>query len=183
MTIRKPLRTARSLIRQLGLVKHPEGGYFRETYRSKEWLPAQGLPRRYHGRRSMSTAIYYLLQGGDFSALHRIQSDELWHFHDGAPLEIVMLSDAGIFSKVRLGLNSAQGECPQVCVPRGVWFGAAVNGKDQRNYTLASCTVAPGFDFADFKMARRSDLLKKFPQQRRVILKWTREAGKAKVEA
>jgi predicted cupin superfamily sugar epimerase len=129
----------------------------------------------------MATAIYYLLERDDFSALHRIKSDELWHFHDGAPLEIILLSGAGVFSKVRLGLDLLKGERPQVCIPRGLWFGAAVCAVKGARFTLASCTVAPGFDFADFEMANPSELLKKFPQQRRMILKWTRGAGEAKV--
>lgn len=176
-------RTAKDIIRRLCLIRHPEGGYFRETYRAKEWLSAKGLPRRYQGKRSVSTAIYYLLKRGDFSALHRIKSDELWHFHDGASLEIAMLSDQGVFSKVCLGNNLKKGERPQVCVPRGIWFGAAVSVKGESGYTLTSCTVAPGFDFSDFEMAQRLDLLKKFPQHRRAILKWTRETGEAKVAA
>jgi predicted cupin superfamily sugar epimerase len=176
-----PPRTARQIIRHLHLVQHPEGGYFCETYRSPEWLLAKDLPPRYHGKRSIATAIYYLLQRGDFSALHRIQSDELWHFHDGVPLEIVMLSDRGDFSKVRLGMDLTKGERPQVCIPRGFWFGAAVSAAGRSNYSLASCTVAPGFDFKDFEMAQRSVLVKKFPQHRREILKWTRIVSEAKV--
>jgi len=175
--------SSQSIIRQLGLTRHPEGGYFRETYRCKEWLAPHGLPQRYQGKRSVSTAIYYLLQSGDFSALHRIQSDELWYFHAGVPLEIVTLSKAGVFSKVKLGLDLKKGQQPQVSIPRGVWFGAAVRGTDKGAYTLTSCSVAPGFDFADFEMARQSELIKKFPRQRRMILKWTRAALKAKVKS
>ncbi len=174
-------RTTRGIIRQLQLTRHPEGGYFRETYRSIEKLSLKGLPPRYHGKRSVATAIYYLLQRGDFSALHRIQSDELWHFHDGAPLDIVMLSSKGFLSRVQLGLDLKKGQRPQVCIPRGVWFGAAVRRGGKADYTLASCTVAPGFDFKDFEMAQRLDLLKKFPRLRRAILKWTRATAKAKV--
>lgn len=169
------------MIQALGLMRHPEGGYYRETYRSAEWLSVQGLPKRYRDRRVISTAIYYLLRRGDFSALHRIQSDEIWHFHSGAPLEIVMISKRGVFSSVRLGLNFKKGERPQILIPRGVWFGAAVAGAAKTNYTLTSCTVAPGFDFRDFEMARRSELLKKFPRHRLMILKWTRGATEAKV--
>jgi len=176
-------RNAHEIIRHLHLVQHPEGGYFCENYRSPEWLSAKGLPRRYQGKRSVSTAIYYLLQSGDFSALHRIQSDELWYFHAGVPLEIVTLSKAGVFSTIKLGMDLEKGERPQVMIPRGVWFGAAVRGADKGAYTLTSCSVAPGFDFADFEMAQQSELLKKFPWQRRLILKWTRAALKAKVKS
>ena len=176
--------TASEIIRRLDLLRHPEGGYFRETYRSQESLLPKSLPRRYQGKRSIATAIYYLLQRGDFSALHRIQSDELWHFHSGASLEIITLSGTGIFSKVCLGLDLKKGQRPQVCIPRGVWFGAVVRkSRGEADYTLTSCTVAPGFDFKDFEMAQRADLLKKFPHERSVILKWTRETGKAKVRA
>lgn len=174
-------RTEQAIIRSLRLIPHPEGGYYRETYRSSETLSKKSLPSRYRGKRSIATAIYYFLGRGDFSALHRIQSDELWCFHDGAPLELVTLSDQGVFSKFILGMNLSKGERPQLCIPRGVWFGAAVSAESKTRYTLISCMVAPGFDFADFEMADRNLLLKKFPGQRLKILKWTRETGKAKV--
>ncbi len=163
----------RRLIRCLRLKKHPEGGYYRETYRSAERITKTALPRRYPARRNMATAIYYLLPRGEFSAFHRIQSDEVWHFYDGAPLDLALISTRGVFSKVRLGLALGRGERPQILIPRGTWF-AAAPAAAQAPFTLAGCTVAPGFDFADFEMAARQGLLKKYPLHRRWILKWTR---------
>ena len=177
----RPSPSVKKMIACLGLTKHPEGGFFSETYRSRETLRRESLAARFRGSRSISTAIVYLLERGDFSALHRIQSDELWHYYAGAPLEIVMLSPKGQVTKVFLGLDFKKGERPQICVPHGVWFGAAISKRSRGRYTLAGCTVAPGFDFKDFEMAKRTDLIKKFPARKNFILKWTRLSAEAKV--
>ena len=164
------MTTARALrwIETLGLRPHPEGGWFRETYRSAESAPAAGLPARFGGPRAFGTAIYFLLGADAFSALHRIRSDEIWHFYDGDPLEIVLLHPDGRREDQRVGPGSFQ-----AVVPAGAWFGArvAVGG----SCALVGCTVAPGFDFADFEMARRGDLLSQFPAHRDIILALTRE--------
>lgn len=168
-----PSFSAQTLIRTLKLRRHPEGGYYRETYRSPEQLSAQALPRRYRGPRAFSTVIYYLLQTGDFSAFHRVQSDEIWYYHGGCPVQLTLISPQGQLRTYRLGLHVGKKERPQMLIPRGTWFSAApLAGKS--SYSLVGCSVAPGFDFADFEMASREELLKRWPKHRRAILKWTR---------
>ena len=172
---------AKKWIRRLGLKKHPEGGYYRETYRSSERIDRRGLPTRYRGGRHLSTAIYYLLPQGQFSAFHRIQSDEIWHFYEGDPLTLFLLLSKGRLVRKPLGRNLSKGESPQVLIPRGTWFAAAVisSKKGGTGYALAGCTVAPGFDFSDFEMARRETLLKKYPARRRWILRLTKDSQTA----
>lgn len=157
--------TAASLIRRLKLRRHPEGGYYRETYRAKE--SAKGLPRRFAGSRCFSTAIYFLLRGKDVSRLHRLQSDELWHFYAGGALSIHVITPAGKHQLVKLGNNLKRGEAFQAAIPAGCWFGAALNKR--RAYSLVGCTVAPGFDFADFEPADRRRLLAQYPQHAKII--------------
>ena len=155
-------------IEHLNLLPHPEGGFYKETYRSTEVLNHDQLPPRYKGARNFSTAIYFLLRSQDRSVFHRIQSDELWHFYAGTTLLIYVLTSDGL--KIhRLGADPAQGDALQVLVPAGCWFGATVEKPD--SYALCGCTVAPGFDFADFEMANRDELLKAFPDQEDIILK------------
>jgi predicted cupin superfamily sugar epimerase len=156
----------------LQLRRHPEGGYFRETYRSEEVLPATGLPARFGGDRAFSTAIYFLLDGEDFSALHRIKSDEMFHFYDGSSLTIHLIDPQGNYSTTLVGRNLQAGEAPQAVAKAGCLFGATVN--DNRSYALVGCTVAPGFDFADFEMPGREELCRQYPQHRQVIERLTR---------
>ncbi|GHB84265.1 cupin domain-containing protein [Persicitalea jodogahamensis] len=147
---------------------HPEGGYFVETYRAAEQIPHAALPERFGGSRSFSTAIYFLLEGHHFSALHRIQSDEVWHFYAGDPLEVFVIHpESGALEIIRLGPDPEAGEVFQAVVPAGTWFGSRpVAGAA---YSLVGCTVAPGFDFADFELAERETLLAQFPQHRVVV--------------
>jgi hypothetical protein len=159
-------------IQVLQLQRHPEGGWFREVYRAQEAIPHQCLPGRFTGDRSFSTAIYFLLKETDFSALHRINQDELWHFYDGTSLTIHMIDPAGNESSVKLGRNLQAGEALLAVVKAGWLFGATVD--DSRSFALVGCTVAPGFDFADFEMPQRDRLLKEYPQQRQLIEKLTR---------
>jgi predicted cupin superfamily sugar epimerase len=163
---------ARQWIEALGLRPHPEGGYYRETYRSGETIPRAALPARFTGDRSFSTAIYFLLAGDDFSALHRIKQDETWHFYDGAGLIIHIIDPAGNYAAVKLGRDLRAGEAPQAVAPAGHCFGATVS--DPGSYGLAGCTVAPGFDFADFEMPGRAQLLALFPQHSELIERLTR---------
>jgi predicted cupin superfamily sugar epimerase len=162
---------AQHWIEQLRLEPHPEGGFFREVYRSKEWIPHAALPQRFSGSRAFSTSIYYLLQSGDFSAFHRIHSDETWHFYAGGPLEIVTLLDGGAVSTI-LGTNVGRGEHLQYTVPSGVWFGA--RPCVDTHYSLVGCTVSPGFDFADFEMGHSERLCREFPSALAVIEALTR---------
>jgi predicted cupin superfamily sugar epimerase len=163
---------AKHWIDGLQLRPHPEGGYFRETYRSEEAIAAASLPPRFGGDRVFSTAIYFLLEGEDFSALHRIKQDEVWHFYDGSALTIHVIDPAGNYSTVLLGRDLAAGEVPQAVVKAGCYFGASVS--DRRSYALVGCTVAPGFEFADFEMPGREELCRRYPGHRQVIETLTR---------
>lgn len=153
-------------IQKLDLSPHPEGGYFRESYRSSELISQEALPPRFNDSRHFSTCIYFLLAGDQVSHFHRICSDELWHFYAGAPLTIHLLDDSGYRS---LPLD-ADGNFQQM-VPSGAWFGASLDVSD--SYALVGCTVSPGFDFADFEMAKREDLLKQWPEQADLIQRLT----------
>ena len=154
-------------IEALKLERHPEGGYYRETYRSSELMQRSGLPERFPGSRSFSTSIYFLLSGKEVSYFHRIKSDELWHYHMGNSLSIHIIDLDGEYQIVNLGKDVERGDAFQVVIPAGCWFGAAVNDPD--SYILVGCTVAPGFDFEDFELGNRSELLKTYPQHRAII--------------
>lgn len=164
--------TAQDYIRSLNLQPHPEGGYFAETYRSAETIPHEALPQRFGGARAFGTAIYFLLESHHRSALHRIQADEIWHFYAGQSLEIVVINPDATLTTIRLGPNPARGEVFQAVVPAGCWFGSKpfVDPTTGGNkFSLVGCTVAPGFDFADFELGDRAALLAEFPQHRAVI--------------
>lgn len=133
--------TADEIIARLGLQPHPEGGHFRETFRSAD---ATGP-----GGRGASTAIFFLLRAGERSHWHRVDADEVWHHYAGAPLELSMSDDGKTTRHLRLGSDFGLGETPQIVVPRGVWQAARTLG----NWTLVGCTVAPAFDFAGFELA------------------------------
>ena len=162
----------RRWVETLGLTPHPEGGFFRETYRAELVLPETALPG-HAGPRSASTAIYFMVTAGSFSALHRIASDEVWHFHAGGPLEIVSLLPDGERRDLHLGLDLDAGERPQHVVKAGAWFGSRLRHAADA-YSLVSCTVAPGFDFADFALARRTELSLELPQHSAIITALTR---------
>jgi len=164
--------TVSQLVQALRLQRHPEGGWYRETWRAAESIQVSGLPARFSGERSHGTAIYYLLAGADFSALHRICSDELWHYHAGATLLIHIIDPDGRHRIERLGADIDRGDRFQVVVPHGSWFGAVL--EDTTGFALAGCTVAPGFDFADFEMGRKEELLSRFPLQQSIIEQLTR---------
>ena len=160
------MHTDKFWIDHLQLAEHPEGGFYKETYRAEENILSSELPDRFTGTRSFSTAIYFLLRSQDRSLFHRIKSDELWHFHAGTSLSIYVLEETQLAVHT-LGPNVDKGESLQVIIPANHWFGAKVNQKD--SYTLAGCTVAPGFDFQDFELAERADLLSTFPQYKEII--------------
>ena len=159
--------TAQEYVRRLNLQPHPEGGFFAETYRAAEMIDARALPNRFGGARAFSTAIYFLLESHHVSALHRIQADEVWHFYAGGSLEVFVINPDATLTVIRLGSDLEQGEVFQAIVPAGCWFGSRpAPGSD---FSLVGCTVAPGFDFADFEMANRTELLARFPQHADVI--------------
>lgn len=160
-------RDADYWIDTLGLTGHPEGGYFRETFRSAEAVSGPNLPERHAGDRAFQTAIYFLLRSGQKSALHRMESDELWFYHAGSPAVVYCLHPDGRREDLRLGPDPDRGEVLQAAVPNGVWFGAEVTAPD--SYVLVSCTVAPGFEFDDFRLGGRAELLERFPQHAELI--------------
>ena len=159
------------IIERYKMQPHPEGGFFTETYRSTGLVPEEALPAEFAGERNFSTAIVFLLRANDFSALHRLRQDEIWHFYLGGPLQLVTISPDGKFSEIILGPNIAAGEVVQTVVPAGHWFGA--RPMKGAAFSFVGCTVAPGFDFADFELASRSELLKKFPDLETIILDFT----------
>ena len=164
--------TVDEMVRRLDLVRHPEGGWFRETYRSGEFVAGSALPERFGGARSFSTSIYFLLEQGDISALHRIKSDEIWHFYTGTPLTVHTLTAQGNHVELKLGTDFTAGESFQTVVAAGCWFGAEVTGPGE--YSLVGCTVSPGFDFADFQLGIRDDLHQEYPQHGEIIDRLTR---------
>lgn len=156
----------------LQLTRHVEGGSFRETYRAPLTITGDALPATFKGARHASTAIYFLLEDGDFSAFHRIAADELWHFYDGNTLYIYEIKPDGSLHVHRLGRDLAQGEQLQLAIPAGSWFASSV--EETEGFALVGCTVAPGFDFADFELAGREELSKAFPQHAGLISLLTR---------
>jgi len=163
---------AAALIARLGLCPHPEGGHYRENWRANDTIPADALPPGFGGGdRPAATCIYFLLQGNEFSTLHRIASDELWFFHAGAPLEVVSLApDGETAAGTRLGLGADA--TPSHVVPAGHMFGARVSQGGA--FSLVSCVVAPGCDFRDFEMPSRAALLAEFPRFAGLVLSLTR---------
>jgi uncharacterized protein len=162
------MKTARYWIERLGLEPHPEGGWYRETFRSELLLPP--LPG-YAGRRVASTDIYYLLESSQRSTLHRLRSEERWHFHAGGALTVFAILPDGRRMDLRLGGDPERGQELQAGVPAGSIFGAQVEASDdpERDYALVSCTVAPGFDFQDFELCERAELLAAYPEHRELI--------------
>jgi uncharacterized protein len=151
--------SADELIRHLGLLPHPkEGGFFRETYRSAESL---AVPSRYHGPRAAGTAIYYLLTPNTFSALHRLQSDEIFHFYLGDPIRMLQLDPDGKSRTIVLGPNVLAGQHLQVVVPRGIWQGSLLEPGGA--FALLGCTVAPGFEYDDYEAGDRQALSSQYP--------------------
>ena len=163
---------AEKIARYLKLSPHPEGGFFRETYRSKGEMihnnPDQGLS----GKRNYSTCIYFLLTSETFSAFHRICHDEIWHFYDGSPVRIYMISATGEYSDIEIGRDIEKGEVPQFVIPGGTLFAAEV--LSENDFTLVGCTVSPGFDYRDFELPDRNRLISEYPQHKGIIKRMTR---------
>lgn len=158
-------------ISHLNLKPHPEGGYYAETYRSDGIIPATAL-KNFAGSRHYSTAIYYLLEQGSFSAFHRIKSDEFWHYYAGDTLLIHVLHDNGKHECIELGAAIDKGETFQFVVPANTWFAAECSANSR--FVLSGCTVAPGFDFADFEIADKHRLINEFSAHEKLISKLCR---------
>jgi len=159
-------------IQKLQLKKHPEGGYYNEIYRSAEMIYTEALPERYGSSRNFTTSIYFLLKGKDKSLFHRLKSDEIWHYYDGSPAKIYLLDESGNLSEITIGKNLDSGEVLQAVIQRGNWFAAELT--DKKSFILTGCSVSPGFEFSDFELAVRKDLLEKYPRHEKLIRKFTR---------
>lgn len=154
-------------ISRLELIPHPEGGYFRETYRCPEVIEHAHLSNRYSSDRACATAIYFLLNGNQVSKFHRLRSDELWCYHAGSPLTLHVIDPDGPARQFLLGQDIDSDQHPQVLIEHGQWFGAKVI--QETSYTLVSCIVTPGFDFEDFELATRDYLLAIYPQHQEIV--------------
>ena len=151
------------IIDHLGMIEHPEGGFYKETYRSNELC--------LNNSRNLKTVIYFLLRSEDVSHFHRIKSDEIWYFHAGSPLIVHSIDPKGCYIQQKLGTNFKNGEIPQYLVSKNTIFGSSVLEKN--SYSLVSCSVSPGFDFDDFELFKRNDLIKKYPEHLKIISKLT----------
>lgn len=153
------------LTSRLQLIPHPEGGFYRETYRNTHAADIENL-----GIRNLSTCIYYLLTSNTFSAFHRIKQDEIWHFYVGKPIHIHFIDTKGEYKELLVGSDITENQTPQVIVPAGCWFAAHV----ESDFALVGCTVSPGFDFLDFELAERESLIRQFPVHKEIITRFTR---------
>jgi predicted cupin superfamily sugar epimerase len=161
--------TAEDIIKLFNMIPLPdEGGYYIETYRASEKI--DNLPARYEGSRTFSTAILYLITPTSFSKLHKVKSDEIFHFHLGDPVEMLQINEAGKTETQILGTDYLKGQKPQAVVYKGIWQGTKLvkGGK----FALLGCTVAPGFEFADYISGDKDTLIKQFPNAKALIEKY-----------
>jgi predicted cupin superfamily sugar epimerase len=164
--------TSQFLIHRYSMQPHREGGWYHQHYKSREIIRAAALPERFGGDRFFSTAIYFLLEEGDFSSFHRIKSDECWHFYAGGPLELFIILDGGQLEKIEMGADIERVQSFQYVVPANCLFASAPAPGSQ--FSLVGCTVAPGFEFADFELADALQLSAIYPQHAVMIKKWCR---------
>lgn len=161
-------KKAKQIIDNLRLIKHPEGGYYKETYRSKGIIQLNG----FEGSRNLSTCIYFLLTNEAFSAFHKVNQDEIWHFYQGDCIYLHTISMQGEYKLIKIGNQLEDNEIPQFVVPANTWFAAEV--KKAKGFALVGCTVSPGFDFKDFHLAERTALTNIFPKHKKLITRLTR---------
>lgn len=164
-------RDYRFLIKVLNLKKHPEGGYYKEVFRTNEKISKQSLPKRYNGDRNLYTSIYFLLEGENISSFHKLKTDEIWHFYYGSRIIIYIIENKNLIKKIKLGHNVKSGDNFQVIIKKGHWFAAEV--EDKKSYSLAGCTMAPGFEFEDFEMGSKKSLIKTYPKHKEIIERLT----------
>lgn len=157
-------------IQELNLKPHPEGGFYKETYRSAFEIDKNTLPVGYEGTRRLSTSIYYLLRSGEISRLHRLRSDEVWYYHFGSPVKVILIDKEGNKKSRILGPRIDKAEKLQIVIPAGTIFAAEVVESD--SYSLFGCVVSPGFEFSDFEMFDKDDLLQAYPKLSEVIEKY-----------
>ena len=165
-------KEAKYWIEKLQLEAHPEGGYFRQTYRSEVSIAQEALPAGFAGARAASTAIYFLLEEENVSAFHRLRSDEVLHFYAGDPLVVHVIEPEGNYSSILLGCDLEAGQVLQGVVRAGCWFASHV--ADWNSFSVVGCTVAPGFEFDDFELGKRAELVATYPQHRELIQRLTR---------
>ncbi|MFT8348226.1 cupin domain-containing protein [Clostridium saccharoperbutylacetonicum] len=159
--------TADYFVKQLDMIPHQEGGFYKEVYASEDNVSVENI----NEPRKLWTTIYFLLRAGEVSNFHRLKSDEMWYYHAGSSLTIYMITPEGEVITEQLGLDIGNGEKPQVLVPKGYIFGSAMNNS---SYALVGCMVAPGFEFKDFELFERNYLLDKYPKFKEIILRLTR---------
>lgn len=164
------MNTKEYWVEKLALQDHPEGGYFKETYRSAMTLDPNG--QEFPANRSAATGIYFLLCEDNFSAFHKIHSDEMWHFYTGDAIIVHVLHTDGRYEQIHLGADIEKGEVFQAVVPAEAWFASEM--KNKKGYALVGCTVAPGFDFQDFELAKEEALVKNYPAHSALIGRLTR---------
>lgn len=162
---------AEEIIKHFNLEAHPEGGFFKEIYRSKGEILEKDLGKDFTGNRNLATSIYFLLTSDKFSAFHKINQDEIWHFYKGSPLKIHMIGPNGKYSYIILGLDFKNNEIPQFTVPAKTYFAAEVI--DEKSFSFVGCAVSPGFDFRDFVLPSFKELSQEFPKQAKVIKRLT----------
>ncbi len=165
-------KRVKEIVEKLRMTPHPEGGFYKETYRSSGVIPKDILENGFMGDRNYCTAIYFLLTSDNFSAFHKIKQDEIWHYYEGSSLCVHVIGLDGKYNKYKVGMDLDKDELPQLVVPAGCWFASGV--EKENNYSLVGCTVSPGFDFEDFELAKRKDLILEFPKHKEVITQFTR---------
>lgn len=161
------MNTAEYWIQHLNLKPHPEGGFYKEEYRSSIEVQKSNLPRGFTSARKLATSIYFLLRSVDISRLHRLRSDEIWYYHTGSPITLIYIDAEGKKHKHILGNNPEKAEKLSVLIPSGCIFCASVAQKD--SFGLISCVVTPGFEFDDFELFDKEDLLQAYPQHTDII--------------
>ena len=157
---------AKKIVDFYKMESHPEGGWYKETYRSNTKTSIDNL-----GQRNLMTSIYFLLESHQTSNFHKIKSDELWFYHSGSPLTVHCIYPNGEYEMLHIGPNFEKGETFQALVPKGTIFGSTVN--IENTYAMVGCTVSPGFDFNDFKLFEKDELIAEFPQHHSIIEKLT----------
>jgi predicted cupin superfamily sugar epimerase len=160
------------LIKRLEMQPHPEGGYYKETYRSTGVIEPHHLPAQIQGERNFSTCIYFMLTSENFSSFHELKQDEIWHFYDGSPIDFHMITPVGEHIHQVIGTDFEKSQVPQFIIPGGSCFAAKVIERD--SYSLIGCTVSPGFSFEDFKLKTRAELKAEFPHHKEIIEQFTR---------
>ncbi|MBI9073538.1 MAG: cupin domain-containing protein [Melioribacteraceae bacterium] len=162
---------SKDIIKKLELTPHPEGGYYKEVYRSNNntKLIINTLPVN----RSLATSIYFLLEKDQFSSFHKLKSDELWYHHTGSYVRIHVIDKKGNYFHKDIGTDLEKNIEPQFIIEAESWFAAELT--DKNSYSLLGCMVTPGFDFADFELAEKEKLTEQFPQHNEIIAKFTRQ--------